>query len=602
MKKTIYILTIFLILIIALIIVPNVSKAATVSVGKVNGLTEVSVGTSTINLKWNKVKNATGYRIYILNSETNKFEYYGYSKTNSFEMSKLKSATEYTIRVRAYITKNNKKYFGKYSSNIIASTRPRQVKNIVMDSKTDNNICVSWDKVPRATGYRIYLYNLETEKFEYYGYSKTNSFEMSNLKSASEYKIRIRAYITKNDKKLFGKYSLETTISTNPKQVKNIVVDSRTDTSIKISWDKVVRATGYRIYLYNTETDKFEYYGYSKTNSFEINNLESAMLYKIRIRAYKTMDGIKNYGKYSKETSLNTNPSKVNNIYIKENTADNLTLKWDKVERASGYRVYTYDTQSNSWTYYKTIENNSIKIQKSDVNTTKFRVRAFIKVDDANYYGKYSNVISIRKGIDVSEFQRDIDWEKVKKDGVEFAVIRCGGRYYGKTAGQIYEDSTFETNIKGAKEQGLDVAIYFFSGAITEEEAIEEANWCINKLKECKMENECKYIVYDFEVYKKGRAEDLSKDQLNANTIAFMDTVSKAKYTPILYGNINYLTNYFDLTKINEKIKGYKIWLANYVPEGENTSYDGIFDMWQYTSSGTVDGINGVLDLDIIYF
>ncbi len=204
----------------------------------------------------------------------------------------------------------------------------------------------------------------------------------------------------------------------------------------------------------------------------------------------------------------------------------------------------------------------------------------------------------IAHGIDVSKYQKDIDWKAVKEAGVEYAIIRVGFRGYGKTGG-IGADTYFEKNIKGALEAGIEVGVYFFSQATTVEEAKEEAQYALDKIKDY---NITLPVVMDFEYAsvngkEGGRLYDanLSKAVATNVCLAFCETVENAGYEPMVYANSSMLKNKLNASDISSK---YKIWLANYT---SMTAYTGEYDFWQYSSKGTVDGITGNVDCNFWY-
>ena len=202
-----------------------------------------------------------------------------------------------------------------------------------------------------------------------------------------------------------------------------------------------------------------------------------------------------------------------------------------------------------------------------------------------------SDQVQTRVGIDVSQFQREIDWEAVKNDGVDYAMIRIGGRGYGN--GQLYEDTNFEENIEGALDAGLDVGVYFFSQAISVEEAREEAAYLLERIAPYDITYP---VVFDWEVIGKSnaRADNLDTDTLGACANAFCEAVAAAGYEPMIYVSLN--TGYlkYDLRQIDQ----YDLWLAEY--DDAPTFYYN-FQMWQYTSSGTVAGIDGDVDLNLSF-
>ena len=195
-----------------------------------------------------------------------------------------------------------------------------------------------------------------------------------------------------------------------------------------------------------------------------------------------------------------------------------------------------------------------------------------------------------RPGIDVSKWNKEIDWEKVKEAGVEFVIIRCG--YRGSSTGSLVIDPYFEQNIKGASAAGLDVGVYFFTQAVNEVEAVEEASMVLNLVKNY-------YITYPIFIDTEGaggngRADNLSVEKRTAVCKAFCDTIENGGFEAGVYASKNWYNNRLDI----EKIEDYRIWLAEYraIP-----TYEGYYDMWQYTSKGSVDGIEGNVDLNVSY-
>ena len=195
-----------------------------------------------------------------------------------------------------------------------------------------------------------------------------------------------------------------------------------------------------------------------------------------------------------------------------------------------------------------------------------------------------------RKGIDVSKYNKTIDWEAVKEAGVEFAIIRCG--YRGSSSGSLIIDPTFEYNIKGAIAADIPVGVYFFTQAINEIEAIEEASMVINLIREYDVD----YPVFvDSEsAGGNGRADNLSSAERTKIHVAFLETIASAGYEAGIYASANWLRNRVDTARFS----GYHTWLAEYA---DVPSYEGYYQMWQYTSKGQVNGISTNVDLDVCY-
>ena len=210
----------------------------------------------------------------------------------------------------------------------------------------------------------------------------------------------------------------------------------------------------------------------------------------------------------------------------------------------------------------------------------------------------------LMRGIDVSTHQKGIDWKKVYNAGYRFAFIRVG--YRGYTNGSMNEDKYFKANIEGASKVGMKIGLYFFSTAISEKEAIEDARFVLDRIGNYKVELP---IVFDFEGYeeKKYRTYGCTKAQRTAYCKAFADTVIKAGYNTMLYGSKGNIRTTYDCDKLL-----YPMWIAQYTG-----GYKKIIDdekyfpkmgayiprvaIWQYTSIGNVPGISGNVDLNKMY-
>ncbi len=193
-------------------------------------------------------------------------------------------------------------------------------------------------------------------------------------------------------------------------------------------------------------------------------------------------------------------------------------------------------------------------------------------------------------GIDVSKWQGKIDWAKVAKDpaGIEFAIIRCGNRY-SKT-GDIVEDPYFKQNIEGAIKNGIKVGVYFYSQAITKAEAVEEASAALELVKGYNLQ----LPIYIDTEGSGGRADALTKQERTEILKTFCEVVKNAGYKPGVYSGAYWYKNHV----IASEIEQYHIWVAQY---NEELTYKGRYDIWQYTSSGNVAGINGKVDMNIAY-
>lgn len=206
----------------------------------------------------------------------------------------------------------------------------------------------------------------------------------------------------------------------------------------------------------------------------------------------------------------------------------------------------------------------------------------------------------LRYGIDVSKWQGTIDWEKVAATGIDFVLVRVGNRTL--VDGAIAEDPTARYNMQQASKYGIKVGVYFFSTAVTEAEAKEEADWVLNLIKEYKISFP---VVYNCESFDKegNRQYGLSKSERTDLAIVFMNRIAKAGYTPMFYASKLDIEKHWEISRIEDK---YKVWVAQYISgtytDKLNSGYTGVHAMWQYSNAGTVSGIDGAVDLNVAYF
>lgn len=196
------------------------------------------------------------------------------------------------------------------------------------------------------------------------------------------------------------------------------------------------------------------------------------------------------------------------------------------------------------------------------------------------------------KGIDVSKHQGKIDWQKVKADGVDFAILRVAYRGYGKE-GRLVEDECFEQNIQGALAAGIKVGVYLYSQAITEEELLEEANLVLEKIAPYQVE--CP-VVFDVEKVSNanGRMNGITVEERTRLTRLFCETIENAGYRPMIYHNMEMGAMLLDL----EALEPYDKWFAYY---NKDMYYPYQYKVWQYSDKGQVNGINGNVDLNISF-
>ena len=195
------------------------------------------------------------------------------------------------------------------------------------------------------------------------------------------------------------------------------------------------------------------------------------------------------------------------------------------------------------------------------------------------------------RGIDVSAYQGKINWKKVAQSGVTFAIIRVAGRGYGES-GNLYDDKRAQENYQGAHAAGLKIGAYFFSQATTPEEAVEEAEYLLEKTKDWELSMP---LVYDWEyISEEARTANVDQQTLTDCMIAFCQRIQQAGKEPMIYFNPNHAKRMFHI----EQVTDYDFWLAMYT---DWMTYPYKFHMWQYTNQGTVPGVSGKVDINLLF-
>lgn len=286
-----------------------------------------------------------------------------------------------------------------------------------------------------------------------------------------------------------------------------------------------------------------------------------------------------------KDTTTLLKDAAGNQVFIKDASGKYVQAKWADYYTATAFYIEAEPT----YVYYgwQTLNGKTYFFDENGKKVTGEQVISGVKYNFASDGSLSMNGGVL--GIDVSKWQGTIDWNAVKSSGISFVVIRCG--YRGSSTGVLVKDPMFEANIKGATKAGLKVGLYFFSQAVNEKEAVEEASMAIALAKDYKISYP---IFIDTEWTSGGRANGISKDTRTAVCKAFCETIKSAGYTPGVYACKSWYQDSLNVSSLN----GYKIWLAQYASQ---PTYSSRYDMWQYSDKGKVNGISTNVDMNISY-
>ena len=266
--------------------------------------------TGPVTLSWGKAADdVTGYRVYRYDEDQDKYVYLKSTTSRKYTDEDVTSGKTYLYKVRCYWTIGGTNYYGNYSSVISVTTPPAKVTEVDTETRSSTYLTLSWKKVSGASGYRIYKYNTSSKAYEKVttiSKGSTVSYKITGLTAATEYQFKVRAYKKTDTGTLWGSSSSAYKDCTKPAQTKNLKAATKSST-VTLTWSKVARAGGYRIYRYNSKTKKYEKIATvkgNKTFSYKDTKLKKGSTMKYKVRAYKTYNGTNYYGAYSEVVSI----------------------------------------------------------------------------------------------------------------------------------------------------------------------------------------------------------------------------------------------------------------------------------------------------------
>ena len=370
-------------------------KPANVTGFKVKSLTSTNV-----TLQWTKNSAASGYEIeqYKSGKWVNVAKITG-NATTSYTVKGLAAGTAgYKFRMRAV----RDGAYSDYTSALSVNTNPYGVGGFKCSSKTSTSVTLKWNKGTTASGYQLQQYKNGKWVTIYTANKATNtSYTVKGLKAGTAgYRFRIRAYKTYGNTKQYGSWSSEVKVNTNPYGVGGFKCSSKTSTSVTLKWNKGTTASGYQLQQYKNGKWVTIYTGTKATNtSYTVKGLKAGTAgYRFRIRAYKTYGNTKQYGSWSSEVKVNTNPYGVGGFKAKSTAKNSITLGWNKGTTASGYQLQQY--KGGKWVTIYTgtkATSTSCTIKSLKANTSyKFRIRAYKTYGNTKQYGSWSKVLTVR--------------------------------------------------------------------------------------------------------------------------------------------------------------------------------------------------------------
>ncbi len=295
----------------------------------------------------------------------------------------------------ATITCTAKDGSGKKATCKITVT-PQKVTGLKQSGTTPTSYTLKWNKSAGATKYTVFCYNEKTKKWDKLAYTTTNSYKVANLAMGSSRKYKVRAF-TQIGKTYYKApdSSAFTAKPTYPRVPQGLEATVGV-TAITLKWSKAANATGYRVFFYNPETKVTTFIKKTTGTSLKVSSLDPNTDYSFVVRSYLTHNKKTIYSDFSKSISCTTRPGYVQNLRVKENSVfvSKLTLQWDALSYADGYRILILDSESNTYLPFRTIDggnNTEYTVEELESGTSyTFKIQAFVKNGDTAVYGNNS--------------------------------------------------------------------------------------------------------------------------------------------------------------------------------------------------------------------
>lgn len=530
---------------------------------------------STATLKWNKISGANGYYIYRStkkNSGYKKIATIKRGSTLSYTDKKLATGSTYYYKIRAYRTVKKSAVSGKLSTAASVKLTLKAPTLASVSAKDYRSMTIKWKKVSGADGYYIYRSTKANGTYTRVGSVKGASkltYVNQGVTTGKKYYYQVKAYRVVNGKKVTSSFSNAKAKATSLKKVSGITATPLHANKIQLKWTKVAGAASYNIYRSTKKTGTYTLVKRGvKDTAYTNSKLTNSTRYYYQITAVRgSYESGKSGSVTTKAASLDISQTSVVvqkrfSVSVSATPHPGGTVKWS----TSNPGVAT--VSSDGVIYGVNVGTATITAKANGVTRTiSVKVRQTLD------------------GIDVSKWQGPIDFTAVKNAGYHFVMIRI---YNG-----VEKDPNFETYYRDAIAAGLSVGVYYYSYATSVDAASADASTVLSILNGRTLHYP---VVIDMEDNR--QLAGLSNQDRTNIARAFCNIIATSGYQTGLYANTYWLDHYFE----NSQLADMNLWIARWtqdisIPHGYTGS--GNIFMWQYTSNGTVPGINGRVDLNV---
>lgn len=547
---------------------------------------------------WDAVEDAEGYELWRSGSEDGEYELLTTvpkdkkeAKQKVYTDKNLTMGKTYWYKIRSYKKVKETQLYSEYTAPVSAAPQLSTVENLEVKATRYNTIQLTWDKVTGAGGYEIYYAQTEDGPYSLLKSVTRNNYKFTKAVCGQTYYFKVRGWLKKG-KEVWYSSCTEPQSCATELAVSELSIYKVTYNSLSLKWNKVTGAMGYEIYVSDSETGIFEKLALVKRTTYVHKKLELGKVYYYKIRAVRK-DYVTAFSEIVKGSPAYERLSGLKAVGTSTST---IKISWRRVLGLT-YVVERYNTEAdakNRTKMKKSIESDSASVTDEDLRSGKtyyymvYGKKGDYETEAVGPVKATTKQASTKRGIDVSEYQGSIDWNSVNAD---FAIIRAG--YRGSTFGSVFQDRYFERNIKGALNNGIPVGVYFYTQAISTDEAREEAQFVLKLVGKYNIRYPI-YVDTEASTGKNGRADNLSRTVRTQIIKAFCDEIQNNGYKAGVYAS----KSWFENRLIDSELSDYEIWVAQYNSE---CTYNGKYGIWQYTSKGSMAGIKGNVDMDICY-
>lgn len=373
----------------------NSIKWSSLAPERVSGISLVKSTHKSITLTWNPLEGKVEYHLFIFDQAKNSYELAGKCTGNEFTFDYLKPGTLYLIKIAACRIFNTGKFMGSYSDEISVMTNPGKVENLNAKMNTINSIILSWDLVPTANEYQVYMLNGETDNYDLLTATKTNRVLLTGLTPGTNNQYKVMAVTNYNSLKLNGPFSDVLSTGTSIGVITGLKCLNSTPDSITIYWDEINDAYRYIVYQYNSVTGKYEELESTNKNTLTLEYLNPGDEFLFKVACVKIIDRKECIGTPSAELKVGTNLPAVRGAMMASHTPTSVKLNWVKVNKATGYEIAVFNPMTNQYETAGTTENNFIVFNDlTPMQTYKYKIMAFREEDGNKITGTYSSPIT----------------------------------------------------------------------------------------------------------------------------------------------------------------------------------------------------------------